>query len=92
VERSRNVARPAHPARRAGSWRACSRGAIRAWGAIAVGKVILLSILLGTVGIPIWAAGTPGSPVRAFRRMLVGVLLFDCFYLVAILYVYPRLA
>ncbi len=55
-----------------------------------MGKLLLNSILIATLAIPMRAAGDP-SPVRGVRRAVLGVVAFNAFYLVAILYVLPRL-
>jgi hypothetical protein len=53
-------------------------------------KLILVSILFAMVVLPIRAATDP-SPRRGLRRALVGVAAFNVLYLLAVLYVLPRL-
>jgi hypothetical protein len=55
-----------------------------------VGKFLLLSILLATVVIPMRAA-SDRSPKRGFRRTIFFMAAFNVFYLIAIIYVLPRL-
>jgi hypothetical protein len=53
-------------------------------------KLLLLSILIATVAIPMRSA-TMRSPTRAFRRMLLLMAAFNAFYVLAVVYVWPRL-
>lgn len=53
-------------------------------------KVILVSILFANVVIPIRAA-RDRSARRGLRKALAGMLLFEVAYLVAVLFIYPRL-
>ena len=54
-------------------------------------KLVLLSVCLALVAIPLWAARDP-FPGRGLRRALLGVALFNLFYLVLVRVVVPRLA
>lgn len=53
-------------------------------------KFLLLSILLTTFVFPMRAARDP-SAVRGLRRAVVQMAIYVCVYVVAILYVLPRL-
>jgi hypothetical protein len=53
-------------------------------------KVLLLSILLATIGIPVLGARNP-NPVRGLKMAVLRMFAFECFYLVAVVYLYPRL-
>ena len=53
-------------------------------------KLLLISILVTTMALPMRAA-RDGSAVRGLRRALAWAGAFNLFYLVAILYLYPRL-
>jgi hypothetical protein len=55
-----------------------------------VAKLLLVSIVFATIVLPLRAASEP-SPSRALRRVLVSMFAFNVIYLIAILYVYPRL-
>ena len=55
-----------------------------------MGKVLLFSILLVTVVLPALAA-RGASPVRGFRRLVFGIAAFNVLYLLAIVYLLPRL-
>jgi hypothetical protein len=56
-----------------------------------VGKLVLNSILIATIALPMFAA-RDRSPARGLRRAVVWVAAFDACYLVALLYVLPRLS
>ena len=51
---------------------------------------ILLSIVLAGVALPIRAARDP-NPRRGLRRAAYAMFLFTCGYVVAVLYVLPRI-
>jgi hypothetical protein len=53
-------------------------------------KLILVSILFAMVVVPMRAATDP-SPKRGLRRTLVGLAAFNVLYLLAVLYILPRL-
>lgn len=53
-------------------------------------KFILVSILFAHVALPIWAA-RDRSARRGLKKTLVSMLVFDGVYLIAIMFVYPRL-
>ncbi len=53
-------------------------------------KVLLLSILVATVALPLWAAKTE-RPGRALRNTLAALIAFNAFYLLAVRYLYTRL-
>lgn len=53
-------------------------------------KLLLLSILIATVAVPMVAASDQ-SARRGFRRTILWMVAFNAFYLIAIIYVYPRL-
>ena len=53
-------------------------------------KLILVSILLANVAIPVWAA-RERSARRGLWKALCAMLVFDVAYLLAVLFVYPRL-
>jgi hypothetical protein len=53
-------------------------------------KVILVSILVATIAIPMRAARDP-SPARGLVRAALWFAVFDVLYLLATVYVYPRL-
>jgi hypothetical protein len=53
-------------------------------------KLILVSILFAHVSIPIWAAREQ-NPYRGLKKALVWVSVFDLGYLLAVLFLYPRL-
>ena len=54
-----------------------------------MGKAILLSVLVGIIAIPLWAARDP-NPQRGFRKVLLLVFVFNLLYLLAIRFIYPR--
>lgn len=53
-------------------------------------KLILVSILFAGVAIPIWSARDK-SARRGLMKALVAMVAFDVAYLVAVLFLYPRL-
>jgi hypothetical protein len=53
-------------------------------------KLILVSILFASVGVPIWAA-RERSARRGLKKALFAMLVFDVAYLLAVLFIYPRL-
>ena len=56
-----------------------------------MGKFILLSILIATVAIPMHTARDE-SPARGLRRTVLGLATFNLFYLLAVIYLLPRLS
>lgn len=52
-------------------------------------KLLILSVCLALVGIPLWASRDP-HPGRGLKRALLGVLLFNVFYVVLLRVVVPR--
>ncbi len=54
-------------------------------------KLLLVSILLSSVILP-WRAASDPSPARGFKRGLLWVIGFNVLYLLALLYVAPRLS
>lgn len=52
-------------------------------------KLLLLSICLALVGAPLMAARDP-YPVRGLRKALLGVMLFNLFYMFLLRVVVPR--
>ncbi|MEP7347224.1 MAG: hypothetical protein ABI877_18275 [Gemmatimonadaceae bacterium] len=54
-------------------------------------KLLLMSILIATVALPLLAAHDP-VPRRALRRVVVWLAAFNVCYLLAILYVLPRVS
>jgi hypothetical protein len=55
-----------------------------------VQKILLISILAASGLIPLWAARTK-NPVLGMRRAVLGMFGFEVLYLIAILFIYPRL-
>jgi hypothetical protein len=53
-------------------------------------KLLLLSILVATIAIPVRAARST-NPVRGLKKAVLQMFAFECFYLVAVVYLYPRL-
>ena len=53
-------------------------------------KLVYMSLLIALVAIPLFAARDPSAP-RGLRRAVLGVALFVAAYVVAIVYVVPRL-
>lgn len=52
-------------------------------------KLILISIIVATVVIPLRAARAR-SARRGLEQALVAMLVFDVFYLLAVMFLYPR--
>lgn len=55
------------------------------------GKLLLVSVIMAMVVVPILAARDK-SPMRALRRTLLLIFIFNMLYLLAVRYVYPYLA
>lgn len=53
-------------------------------------KLLLASILLAHIVIPMWGAGDKNA-VRGLKKTLACMMAFNISYLLAILFVYPRL-
>lgn len=53
-------------------------------------KNLLLTILIATIMIPMLAA-SDRSPTRGFRRTVTWMALFNVFYMIALIYIWPRL-
>ena len=53
-------------------------------------KLILVSILFASVAVPIWAAHER-SARRGLQKALFAMLVFELAYVVAVVFVYPRL-
>jgi hypothetical protein len=53
-------------------------------------KLILVSILFAGVAIPV-SATSERSAVRGLRKALFAMLMFDVVYVLAVLFLYPRL-
>ena len=56
-----------------------------------MGKGILLSILISLFFFPFWFSRDP-SPVRGLRRALVGFAIAVAMYVIAIVYILPRVS
>ena len=54
-----------------------------------MGKFLLLSVCFALVGIPLWAP-RDGHPGRGLKRVLLGVMLFNLFYVFLVRVVIPR--
>ncbi len=54
-----------------------------------MGKLILISVLVGTLVVPA-AAARDAEARRGFRRLLLYAVLFDVAYAFAVVFVYPR--
>jgi hypothetical protein len=54
-----------------------------------VAKALILSVCLALVGVPLWAARDP-HPGRGLKRALVGVALFNVFYVFILRVLVPR--
>jgi hypothetical protein len=52
-------------------------------------KLILMSVLIAMIGIPARAAREK-NPRKALKRVIVQMLIFDAFYLFALMYLYGR--
>ncbi|MBI5543380.1 MAG: hypothetical protein HY901_05795 [Deltaproteobacteria bacterium] len=55
-----------------------------------MGKLILMSVVIASIAIPVRAARHP-DPRRGLKRALVQTLLFDAVYVLAVLFIYPRI-
>ena len=53
-------------------------------------KLLLLSTVLVSIWLPVMAAKDP-NPRRGLRRLVHGMVLFNLFYVFAVLEIYPRL-
>jgi hypothetical protein len=53
-------------------------------------KLLLISILIVTVALPMRAARDP-NPGRALRHVVYGIAAYVAFYVIAIVYIMPRL-
>jgi hypothetical protein len=53
-------------------------------------KALLISIVAATLVIPMWAA-RDRNPRRGLRKVVTRVLLFNLVYLLALMFIYPRL-
>lgn len=53
-------------------------------------KLLLLSTVLVSILLPILAA-KDGSPKRGMRRLVHGMILYNLFYVFAVLVIYPRM-
>ena len=53
-------------------------------------KLILVSILFAAVAIPIWSARDRNA-LRGLKKALFAMLVFDVLYVLAVMFLYPRL-
>jgi hypothetical protein len=53
-------------------------------------KLILVSILVASVLVPLWAAKEPNAR-RGLKKALFAMLVVEMVYLAAVLIIYPRL-
>jgi hypothetical protein len=53
-------------------------------------KALLISILVATIGIPIWAA-KERNPGKAFKKTVFYLLLFNVLYVISLKYVFFKL-
>ena len=53
-------------------------------------KALLISIIVATLAIPMWTA-QDRSARRGLRRAVVWMALFNVVYLLAVMFIYPRL-
>ena len=53
-------------------------------------KFLLLTMLLATALIPALAARDPGAK-RGLRRTIANIAIFDLIYMLALIFVYPRI-
>jgi hypothetical protein len=53
-------------------------------------KAILISIVAATIIIPMWAA-REGSARRGLRKAIACIAVFNIAYLLAVMFIYPRL-
>jgi hypothetical protein len=54
-------------------------------------KILLLSLLVANVALPL-AFATDPEPNRGLRRTVSTILLYNCVYLLALIFIYPQLA
>jgi hypothetical protein len=54
-------------------------------------KLLLLSVVLATIGFPLLAA-RDRSPARSLKRLLIVIIGFNLFYLLAVRFLYPHLS
>jgi hypothetical protein len=54
-------------------------------------KLLLISIVIATIGIPIWAAREKNAH-KAFKKALVYLFAFNVFYVFALKYLFFRLS
>jgi hypothetical protein len=54
-------------------------------------KALLISIAAATIMIPMWAARRERSARRGLRKTLAYMLAFNLVYLLALMFIYPRL-
>ena len=54
-------------------------------------KALLLSVLIATVSIPVWAAQDK-QPRRGYKKVLVGILAFNTLYMLGLRIIYPYIA
>jgi hypothetical protein len=55
-----------------------------------MGKLLLVSALLVSIVVPVRAAADP-DPRRGLRRAVIQTLVFDAFYGLALLFIFPRI-
>jgi hypothetical protein len=55
-----------------------------------VAKLILLSTVIAMIAIPVFASRARNG-TRGLRWTVIGILLFNIFYVFAVRYIYPRL-
>jgi hypothetical protein len=53
-------------------------------------KLLLVSVLIAMIAIPVMAARAKNSH-RGLRWTVIGIILFNLFYLFAVRFIYPRL-
>ncbi|MEZ4272496.1 MAG: hypothetical protein R3C68_14020 [Myxococcota bacterium] len=53
-------------------------------------KLLLLSIVFGMLGIPVWASHDP-LPKRGIRKLIFALVVLDLAYMLGLLFIYPRL-
>jgi lipopolysaccharide export LptBFGC system permease protein LptF len=54
-------------------------------------KLLLMSVLFATTIVPILAARDP-RPKRGLTRAVRGILIFNVFYLLGVIFIYPRIS
>lgn len=54
-------------------------------------KLLLLSVIFAAVAIPIRAANRVKNPEQGLKKALVNVILFNLFYVFALVFLYGRL-